>query len=58
MSTLYEIIKRVINRGKNIDNYQEKLDLLFALGRLTETEYKELTDLLTEKLNPTTTTNE
>ena len=44
---LYQILTRMIAR-ENTVGLQDKLDVFFAVGRLTETEYQELTDQLTE----------
>mgnify|MGYP004505166121 CR=1 FL=1 len=43
--TLYRTCKRLIERGLTA-GLADKLDVLFAAGRLTEDEYKELTGLL------------
>lgn len=42
---LYRICKRMIDRGQT-EGLAEKLDIFFAANRLTEAEYKELTELL------------
>lgn len=42
---LYSILKRLIERGQT-DGLQEKLDVFFAVSRLTQEEYTELADLL------------
>ena len=44
---LYRTCKRLIERGLT-NGLADKLDVLFAAGRLTEEEYKELTELLAE----------
>ena len=44
---LYRTCKRLIARGQT-DGLAEKLDIFFAANRLTEAEYKELTELLAE----------
>jgi len=38
----------MIERGNTV-GLQEKLDIFYAVGRLTENEYQELTDLVTER---------
>ena len=45
---LYTILERMIARGTTV-GLQEKLDIFYAVGRLTENEYQELTDLVTER---------
>lgn len=45
---LYSTCKRMIERGQTT-GLAEKLDVFYAMGRITEAEYKELTELLTEK---------
>ena len=45
---LYRTLKRMIERGQAA-NLTEKLDVFYAMGRITEAEYKELTELLAEK---------
>ena len=42
---LYRTLKRMIERGQT-DGMEEKLDLLYALGKITEAQYTELRDLL------------
>lgn len=42
---LYRTLKRMIERGQT-DGMEEKLDLFYALGKLTEAQYTELRDLL------------
>ena len=44
---LYQILERMIVRGTTV-GLQDKLDVFYAVGRLTETEYQTLTDSLTE----------
>ncbi len=44
---LYTILERMIARGNTV-GLQDKLDVFYAVGRLTETEYTELTDRLSE----------
>ncbi len=38
---LYQVLKRMIDRG-DIEGLGDKLDVFFAVGRLTEAEYQEL----------------
>lgn len=42
---LFETLKKLIEKGKTA-GLAEKLDIYFALGRLTESEYQELMALL------------
>lgn len=42
---LYRTLKRMIERGQT-DGLEEKIDIFFAVGKLTEAEYNELTALL------------
>lgn len=42
---LYRTIKRMIERG-NTDGLEEKIDIFFAAGKLTEGEYNDLMSLL------------
>lgn len=42
---LYRTLKKLIQTGKT-EGLAEKLDVYFALGRLTEAEYSELMALL------------
>lgn len=44
-SVLYRTLKRMIERGKTA-GLEEKLDIFFAAGKLTEEEYQELLDML------------
>ena len=39
---LFQILSRMIARGSTV-GLQDKLDVFYAVGRLTETEYQELT---------------
>ena len=43
---LYRTLKRLISLGKT-DGLAEKIDIFFAAGKLTESEYNELTEMLT-----------
>lgn len=45
---LYRTLKRMIERGQTT-GLADKLDVFYAMGRITEAEYKELTELLAEK---------
>lgn len=42
---LYRTLKRMIEKGQT-DGLEEKLDVFFAVGKLTEAEYTELLGLL------------
>lgn len=42
---LYRTLKRMIERGQT-DGLEDKLDIFFAVGKLTEAEYNELLGLL------------
>lgn len=42
---LYLVLKRMIERGQ-IDGLAEKIDIFYATGKLTETEYNSLLELL------------
>jgi len=44
---LYNVIKRMIERGQT-DGLRVKIDVFFAVGSLTETEYMELLTMLGE----------
>lgn len=44
---LYTILERLIARGSTV-GLQSKLDIFYAVGRLTETEYTDLTNQLSE----------
>ena len=43
---LFRTLKALITKGK-IDGLAEKIDIFFAAGKLTESEYNELTEQLT-----------
>ncbi len=45
---LYRICKRLIERGQTA-GLADKLDVFYAIGRIAETEYKELIELLEDK---------
>lgn len=42
---LYRVLKRLIEKGQTAD-LSVKIDVFFAVGKLTEAEYNELTALL------------
>ena len=42
---LYTILERMIARGATV-GLQDKLDIFYAVGRLTETEYTTLSTML------------
>lgn len=42
---LYRTLKRMIERGQT-DGLEDKLDIFFAAGKITEAEYNELLGLL------------
>lgn len=42
---LYRTLKRLVERGQT-EGLEEKLDLFYALDKLTETEYQELIGML------------
>ena len=43
---LYRVLRRTIERGGNLTDMQDKLDVFFAASRITQAEYAELTTLL------------
>lgn len=43
---LYRTLKALIAKGKT-DGLAEKIDIFFATGKLTESEYNELNEMLT-----------
>ena len=45
---LYRTLKRMIERGQT-DGMEEKIDIFFAAGKLTEAEYTELMAMLHPK---------
>lgn len=47
---LYRTLKRLIERG-NTEGLEEKIDIFFAAGKLTEQEYTELIGLLTHPVD-------
>ena len=42
---LYRVLKRMIERGQ-IEGMAEKLDVFYATGKITESQYTELTQML------------
>ena len=48
---LYRTCKRMIERGST-KGLSSKLDIFYAAGKLTDDEYKELTELLADKEAP------
>ena len=42
---LYRTLKRMIERGQT-NGMEEKLDLFYELGKITEAQYNEIRDLL------------
>ena len=45
---LYRTLKRMIERGQT-EGMEEKIDIFFAAGKLTESEYNELMGMLHPK---------
>ena len=45
---LYRTLKRMIERNQTT-GLEEKIDIFFAAGKLTETEYQELISMLTSQ---------
>nr|DAQ13547.1 MAG TPA: Short C-terminal domain [Caudoviricetes sp.] len=45
---LYRTCKRLIERGQTA-GLADKLDVFYAIGRITDAEYKELIELLEDK---------
>lgn len=43
----YKLCKRLIEAGRT-DNMQDKLDVFFAVGRITDEQYIELTGMLAD----------
>ena len=54
---LYRTCKRLIERGQTA-GLADKLDVFYAIGRITEAEYKELIELLAEKEKKSEKTSE
>lgn len=42
---LYQVFTRMIERG-TLDGLQDKMDVLYAVGRLTTEEYTQLTEAI------------
>lgn len=42
---IYRTLKKLISKGRT-DGLEEKIDVFYAVGKLTEAEYTELLDLL------------
>lgn len=42
---LYKLLKRMIEKG-DTDGLNDKIDVFYAAGKLTDEQYKELTELL------------
>lgn len=50
MNTIYELLKRMITTGNyEKADMQNKLDVFFMVGRITQDQYLELTGLITPK---------
>lgn len=47
---LYSTCKRMIERGQT-GGMAKKLDIFYAANKLTDDEYKELTEMLNEKIS-------
>lgn len=45
---LYRTLKRMIERGQT-DGLAKKIDIFFATGKLSESEYQELVDMINGK---------
>ncbi len=45
---LYRTLKRLIERGRT-EGLEEKIDVFYAAGKLTEEQYNELIEMLKEK---------
>lgn len=42
---LYKLLKRMIEKG-NTDGLSDKIDVFYAAGKLTDSQYNELVELL------------
>ena len=51
---LYRMLKRLIGMGKT-EGLEEKIDVFYAAGKLTESEYNELTGLIKQECKATKT---
>ena len=55
MNTIYELLKRTITTGNyEKADIQNKLDVFFAVGRITQEQYLELTEIINPTTTPTT----
>ena len=45
MSTLFKVLKRMIEKGQT-EGIEEKIDVFYAAGKLTDDEYNELMAML------------
>ena len=45
MSTLYKLLLNMVKKGR-IENLEEKIDVFYAAGKLTDEEYNTLIELL------------
>ena len=45
MNTLYKLLKSMIQKGKT-EGLEEKIDVFYAAGKLTEEEYESLMEML------------
>lgn len=53
MNTIYELLKRMITTGNyEKADIQNKLDVFFAVGRITQEQYLELTEIINPKTTP------
>ena len=50
MSTLFKVLKSMILKGRT-EGLEEKIDVFYAAGKLTEEEYNELIALLHGEVN-------
>lgn len=48
---LYNLLERMLKQDNysTKEDFQSKLDIFFALGRITEEDYKKLSNMLNEK---------
>ena len=46
---LYNILKRLVENGY-IESLQEKLDVFFAMDRVTREQYEELTEMIRSRM--------
>lgn len=53
MNTIYELLKRMITTGNyEKADMQNKLDVFFMVGRITQDQYLELTEMINPKTAP------